>query len=869
MNGTDAIQARKRDLSGLNDDFASSASGPDAAVVVKKPRVEQAADTQNKLDARRQSAPKAHNDDEEDENGQNSQLELFRKEAIWREMQEFKRKLDRAQQTVEQLEADKAAYEARLSAVDIVWNQLVNEAGMLLPSTSTSAAESTSATTPAVSELSLDNEQLAKALAERSSATRSLLTKLTALHASQSSDKSDKVTDLETKCRTLLEQSLASQETLRSLRNKHDSTVKQLEQTIQELVKAEKKFDRFKSKTVRAVESRSSDNIDTAVTSKNASPAPAAAAAAASSSTAAAIKFEGDADMEEGEVAAASASAAQGASSERVKELESLLGSRTKELDELRQERSSLKQDVDVMRVKLKDLPEDIVVDSTPFKILQSHIQHLNAEMDAKRAEMDRLAKEADSYREQQEAFRLKTMRDAKSQLDEMQKRLNARESDLSRIRAQREDLRTEATQLKAKDWDKVKFVEAIKTLNQSQAERLAAYESQVKRLRMQVAAAEGDLAMVESLAKTGEEDIVLDLQKRLKTAEELLLALREQLTNYAKGTGSNAENIAKSEEQARQELATSQAKLAKLEALFTSSDTSEMATKLQKAEDRVQVLEAQAKSSAEASNMLYSEIERLSLAWSTLEEQNAQKVWTLTHTEEKIQKLTVEKTKADNKYFAAMREKEALTAENAVLTKLSEKQQKAVASADDLQDSLRQQLLAAEKEITLHQQNVRAHQDYIATSKREKADFTLKFEQQAKQIIELKSLLKERVTQAEAEYAARRRADEQVAKLERELAGAKSTLSSFTSGLASGGASGLGGSGGTAETRQLREYNADLQKMLKCSACTMRFKAVTITRCGHLFCKECVDARINTRQRKCPSCAIGFDKTDVMAVYF
>ncbi|KAK4054236.1 E3 ubiquitin-protein ligase bre1 [Microbotryomycetes sp. JL201] len=796
MNGADGSLTRKRNLTGIDDDSRLSTGALDSAVAVKKPRVD--AGDENKGASGAHTRTNGDSDAEDGEQSEDDQLELFRKEAIWREMQEFKRKLDRAQRTVDQLETDKAAYEARLSAVDIVWTQLVNEAEMLLPSTSVAAADSKSAISPSLSNPGLGNEELAQALAQRSAATRSLLSKLTSL--STSTDPASKVNELEQKCRALLEQSLASQETLRALRQKHESTVKQLEQTIDELVRAEKKFDRFRSKTVRAVESRSSDN--NVASSKNASPAPTAVTAAATgagSSTGDVAKAEADGSMEEGEVVS-SASVLNGATHERVLEIEMLLQSRAKEVDELRQDRTSLKKEVDSLKMRLKDLPEDAVVDSTPFKTLQSHVQYLNSEVEMKRTEMERLAKEADGYREQQETFRVKTMRDAKGQLDDLQKRLNQRESDLSRIRAQREDLRTEATQLKAKDWDKIKFVESIKTLNKSQAERLVAYESQVKRLRMQVAADRGDLAMVENLAKTNDEDLVSDLQKRLKTAEELLLALREQLTNYTKGTGTNAENIAQSEERAREELAQTQSKLAKLEALFTSSDTSELATKLQKAEERVRVLEAQAKSSAESSNMLYSEIERLSLAWSTLEEQNAQKVWNLTHTEEKIQKLAVE---------ATMREKEALMAENAVLTKLAEKQQKAVAGADDLQDSLRQQLLAAEKEITLHQQNVRAHQDYIASAKREKAEFALKLEQQVKQLADLKAILHDRVDQAETAIVARQKADDRVAKLERELAGAKSTLSTFTSGSTSSGSVG----GGTAETRQLREYNADLQE--------------------------------------------------------
>jgi E3 ubiquitin-protein ligase BRE1 len=70
-------------------------------------------------------------------------------------------------------------------------------------------------------------------------------------------------------------------------------------------------------------------------------------------------------------------------------------------------------------------------------------------------------------------------------------------------------------------------------------------------------------------------------------------------------------------------------------------------------------------------------------------------------------------------------------------------------------------------------------------------------------------------------------------------------------------------------DSKDVLEENVMLKRMLKCSSCQQRFKTHTITRCYHLFCKECIDARLETRQRKCPSCSIGFGAHDVQQVYF
>lgn len=56
---------------------------------------------------------------------------------------------------------------------------------------------------------------------------------------------------------------------------------------------------------------------------------------------------------------------------------------------------------------------------------------------------------------------------------------------------------------------------------------------------------------------------------------------------------------------------------------------------------------------------------------------------------------------------------------------------------------------------------------------------------------------------------------------------------------------------------------------MLRCSVCKDRFKSVAITRCFHLFCKECIDENLRNRQRKCPACGEKFGQDDVTNIFF
>jgi E3 ubiquitin-protein ligase BRE1 len=60
-----------------------------------------------------------------------------------------------------------------------------------------------------------------------------------------------------------------------------------------------------------------------------------------------------------------------------------------------------------------------------------------------------------------------------------------------------------------------------------------------------------------------------------------------------------------------------------------------------------------------------------------------------------------------------------------------------------------------------------------------------------------------------------------------------------------------------------------ELKNRLACPVCNTRDKKVIITRCRHMFCRSCVAANLEGRNRKCPSCGIRFDKKDVEDVWF
>lgn len=60
-----------------------------------------------------------------------------------------------------------------------------------------------------------------------------------------------------------------------------------------------------------------------------------------------------------------------------------------------------------------------------------------------------------------------------------------------------------------------------------------------------------------------------------------------------------------------------------------------------------------------------------------------------------------------------------------------------------------------------------------------------------------------------------------------------------------------------------------ELQKLVKCSVCQDRRKNVIISKCFHMFCKECMDTNLKARNRKCPTCKKMFGQDDIKTAWF
>ena len=102
---------------------------------------------------------------------------------------------------------------------------------------------------------------------------------------------------------------------------------------------------------------------------------------------------------------------------------------------------------------------------------------------------------------------------------------------------------------------------------------------------------------------------------------------------------------------------------------------------------------------------------------------------------------------------------------------------------------------------------------------------------------------------------------EEELALCKHEVTKLKSQKAEMKSKLGEGG----GGKGGPSLAEQanqqlLNEY----RNKVMCHICHAKEKTTCITRCMHMFCKECIATRVANRSRKCPACQMSFAKEDV-----
>ncbi|KAI0031751.1 hypothetical protein K488DRAFT_86539 [Vararia minispora EC-137] len=764
-----------------------------------------------------------------DEPKDQDNLEQFRKEAIFRRMKHYSRENDRNKARVAELERLKGSYEASVVVMGACWAQIVETIRDLLqpPDQAVLAPATEALLKLARRSPPPKDEELHETIDEKAHATRRLVSSL--LQVSGVPLAKD---DVYARYQKAQSEVTALHSQLVLLENQLDDSREQREALHAELVASNTRFDRLSSRTVQASLVRKQPGEDQP-------------------------KEEGHVDIKSEErmkepVLQASLPPAENAEAlqqaqDRVQALEESKKSLEDEVESLKEELRVLKQET---KTNIESLSQDALA-ANPFVLsmvskaaaLAERNKELLAAMESRQRDFEELKTKYEEEVKALEANNAMIEANFKALVDR-------RDEDLARIRRTRDEAIASHRELKHRE-------ESLFDLA-----RLEVALSELARVKSLLAAQAGDEDLVAFFAreKSGDISYVDSLKERLAHAESEVAVLRSTLENLDATNPDLAEHI-RSEADVRRQLAEVSNLLARYKATYGESstlppETHELSERLQDKEGELKALKLQVAQREQAESELYGELDKLTTAWESAEQHLKSKVFDLSSMEQQLRKINVEKAKLENKLYAAITAKDAALSEMKTFKRTGEKEQKIIATlqeAKKVQDQLVTQTKAALVKAEAH---VDALSRREAEIRRKAAETETDLAQATHRLLERNALYTQVAKDLSQCERQRRKAEEELKVVRKEADRLRESLKSNP----------------TATSQKEAELQKEVKNcygLLKCSTCGLNIRNTYLTKCSHSFCRQCIDSRIATRQRKCPACNLAFGAGDVQHLYF
>ncbi|KAJ6625446.1 hypothetical protein B0H10DRAFT_2211777 [Mycena sp. CBHHK59/15] len=383
-------------------------------------------------------------------------LEMFRKEAIFRRMKHYSREHDRSQSRIAELERRKNTCEAGLAAMAACWTQLVEAIRLLAkPEDLPPVPPNTRDIFDITSHISDDDAtDLVSALEDNMQATQNLVTKFVDLGGgSQLSGR-----DAYARCQRVQTECAALRSEMQVMHLKLRESEAQKQRYYEDLLAAENAADRLRSKTVLAIQSRSEavNAEPPCAESEEQQKKPSSPVLPTSPS----IHLNGHYGARESE------------------DLQYLADLRQKEVQELRKEVVELTTSMNLNSLGLRSSSAELLLESPQYKIIVDHASYLTHALTESQLENTRLSDELhgllDSRQEWQDAVET-----AANQMNqELKTMMIKRDAENTRLRDQREQLAAELNERKHKDSVKTSFTEELQSLAEARSARILAMKT-------------------------------------------------------------------------------------------------------------------------------------------------------------------------------------------------------------------------------------------------------------------------------------------------------------------------------------------------------------------------------------------------------
>ncbi|KIK27953.1 hypothetical protein PISMIDRAFT_147648 [Pisolithus microcarpus 441] len=599
---------------------------------------------------------------------ENDQLELFRKDAIFRRMRHYSRENERSQARIAQLEQRKNSCEAGLVAIAACWQQLVETIRTLtfqddIPAVGVDTQDLFDISQHVTSDLGLK-----ATLEQNMHATQRLVTAFLKSSPAAVDDAYEKFYKTETECTALRSELVVVR---KRLEEAEVDACKYREQ----LAAAEIRIDRLRSNTVAAIQAKSPPKEDV----MEEDPRPVEGFSPNPSTSPPHSELNGHDHTPAGDL----------------EELYEKLRHREARITLLENDNTRLAEEVVKLKIEVETPAVETIAATAHYKLLMDHASQLEHAVDEYTREASQLNETVDKLRSSRKEFEDDTTAASQQAQQELKTLLSKRDADNLRVRETRDQYGAELAERKAKDSVKLQSFQEVKDLAESRSERIAQLQSEIARHKAKLAAHSGDEDLMKYFfeGKADDMEYVRDLKRKLEYVQDI-----QSLSTLQRECPDVSQHVA-AEASAREELAQVSKELTRYRSLLgEASDASALARRLQDKDTELQQLRLIVEQQSQAESSLCAEVDRLSSSWESLDQQVKKKVFDLSAFEEKLQKTMHEKAKAENKYFAAMREKEMGESERKAMVRQLEKQGKAVERALEVEKNLSAQVGDLEK---------------------------------------------------------------------------------------------------------------------------------------------------------------------------
>ncbi|GJE95491.1 BRE1-domain-containing protein [Phanerochaete sordida] len=785
-----------------------------------------------------QDSPVAAVNGDADEPREGDNLEMFRKDAIYRRMKHYARENDRSHARIADLERRRNSTEAALAAIEATWAQLLGTIRSLakredLPKVDVGTDDVFDLTLHVTSDQ--DSSLYIQALRSRMQATEQLVAAFVRVGGEA---REQLLHDKEhRRCLSAQTQNAALRAEVSLMQSKLRNAEREKEDAQALLTAAERRWDRLQSKQVAALNLPTRTPHDDIASKEEAGETP---------------KAENGDILQSGEESPKIAIPEPVSSMEPATEAETWEGLAMlykSKVQGLLEENRRLQSEIVQAQTSARAATEGQIQETSHWKSLLHQSGRLTKIVEDDRKEIAVLQKELETVKASRHTFEsdLKALLErTKSELGDV---ITKREAELARVREQRDQRDAELRERKSRDAAKSQTLHEFKVLADSRMERISSLLSEVARLRSRLAAQANDGDLVKFLFKCTDEErsYLEDLKTRLAAAETRLKAAEDN-TDFR---------------EVRAELLEARKELARYKSTYGGSlspDARVLSAQLQQKEIEIENLRLQQEQQEQAETSLYSELDRLSSAWETLDKELKSKVFDLSSMEDKVKQIAAEKAKAEAKYFSVTKEKNACEQENLSLRRTIERQAKSLEKLVEAERFNTDRMHDFDRIVPALENQKSELRTKIEAALGEARQYRARYEDARKRAEELDLSFKEALKDVHKKRQELIKHEELLLKKTKEAEKHTAKLKASSANPASAA---------NVRESELQEEVEKCMSILKCSTCRQNMRNTVITKCMHSFCRNCVNERIQSRQRKCPACNLPFSQGEVQQLFF